>query len=203
MNRIAFFIDGFNLFHALDNNPLYHKYKWLDLTKLSNCFVTKKDKTENIYYFTALATWSQSKMKKHKKYIKVLELNNVNVIYGEFRKKDKFCPLCKRTYKTFEEKQTDVNIAIQLFELAIKDKYDTAIIVSGDSDLIPSIQAVKTTFPNKSIGIVIPIGRRAELLKQTCDFHIKMKVKHLRSSLFEKEIDIGNNKKLICPPDWY
>ena len=203
MNRITFFIDGFNLFHALDNNHLYHKYKWLDLTKLSKCFVTKKDKIENIYYFTALATWSQSKMKKHKKYIKALELNNINVIYGEFRKKDKFCPLCKRTYKTFEEKQTDVNIAIQLFELAIKDKYDTAIIISGDSDLIPSIQAVKTTFPNKNIGIVIPIGRRAELLKQICDFHIKMKEKHLRSSLFEKEIDIGNNKKLICPPDWH
>ena len=88
MNRIAFFVDGFNLFHALDNNPLYHKYKWLDLTKLCNCFVTKKDKTESIYYFTALATWSQSKMKKHKKYIKALVLNNVNVIYGEFRKKD-------------------------------------------------------------------------------------------------------------------
>lgn len=203
MNRITFFVDGFNLFHALDNNPFYHKYKWLNLTKLSNCFVTKKNKIENIYYFTALATWSQSKMKKHKKYIKALELNNINVIYGEFRKKDKFCPLCKRTYKTFEEKQTDVNIAIQLFELAIKDKYDTAIIVSGDSDLIPSIQAVKTTFPNKNIGIVIPIGRRAELLKQICDFHIKMKEKHLRSSLFEKEINIGNNKKLICPPDWH
>ena len=203
MNRITFLIDGFNLFHALDNNHLYHKYKWLDLTKLSKCFGTKKDKIENIYYFTALATWSQSKMKKHKKYIKALELNNINVIYGEFRKKDKFCPLCKRTYKTFEEKQTDVNIAIQLFELAIKDEYDTAIIISGDSDLIPSIQAVKTTFPNKNIGIVIPIGRRAELLKQICDFHIKMKEKHLRSSLFEKEIDIGNNKKLICPPDWH
>ena len=161
----------------------------------------QKDKNESIYYFTALDTWSQSKMKKHKKYIKALELNNVPVIYGECRKKDKFCPLCKRTYKTFEEKQTDVNIAIQLFELAIKYKYDTAIIVSGDSDLIPSIQAVKATFPNKIVGIVITIGRRAELLKQACDFHIKIKEKHLRSSLFEKEIDLGNNKKLICPPD--
>ncbi|MBC8183198.1 NYN domain-containing protein [candidate division KSB1 bacterium] len=202
MNRIAFFFDGFNLFHALDNNHSYHKYKWLDLVKLSSCFVTKKDKIENIYYFTALATWSQSKMKKHKTYIKALELKNIKTIYGEFRKNEKFCPLCKRTYKTFEEKQTDVNIAIQLFELAFQDKYDTAIIISGDSDLIPSIQAVKTTFPNKNIGIVIPIGRRAELLKQTCDFHIKMKEKHLRPNIFKKEIDIGNNKKLICPPEW-
>jgi len=95
-----------------------------------------------------------------------------------------------------------VNVALSLFELAIEDHYDTAIIISGDSDLIPSIQAVKTTFPAKQVGVVIPIGRRAELLKQICDFHIKMKEKHLKTSLFEEEIDLGNNKKLICPSEW-
>jgi uncharacterized LabA/DUF88 family protein len=202
MNRITFFIDGFNLYHALANNPHYHKYKWLNLAKLATCYVTKKDKIQSIHYFTALATWSPSKIKKHKKYIKALELQKINIVYGEFRKKEKFCPLCKRTYTTFEEKQTDVNVALNLFELAIQDHYVTAIIISGDSDLIPSIQAVKSTFPTKQVGVVIPIGRRAELLKQICDFHIKMKEKHLRTSLFEKEIDLGNNKKLICPAEW-
>ena len=202
MKRITFFIDGFNLYHALDNNPHYHQYKWLNLAKLATCYLTKRDKIQSIYYFTALATWSPSKIKKHKKYIKALELQNIQIVYGEFRKKDKLCPLCKRTYTTFEEKQTDVNVALNLFELAIQDQYDTAIIISGDSDLIPSIQAVKSTFPTKQVGVVIPIGRRAELLKQICDFHIKMKEKHLKTSLFEKEIDLGNNKKLICPAEW-
>ncbi len=82
------------------------------------------------------------------------------------------------------------------------DRYDTAIIISGDSDFAPSIQAVKKNFPIKRIGIVIPIGRGAEFLKQICDFHMKMKEKHLRSSLFEKEIAIGEGRKLICPPQW-
>ena len=103
---------------------------------------------------------------------------------------------------TYEEKQTDVNIAIHLFRLAIQNKYDKAFVISGDSDLIPSIKAVQNTFPQKILGVIIPIGRRAELLKQTCDFHMKLKEKHLQSSLFEKEIDIGNNKKLICPSNW-
>jgi hypothetical protein len=74
--------------------------------------------------------------------------------------------------------------------------------LSGDSDLIPAIKAVQTTFPNKKIGVIIPIGRRAELLKQTCDFHMKIKERHLQNSLFEKEIDIGNNQKIVCPPEW-
>jgi len=202
MNRVIFFIDGFNLYHALNDSPKLRKYKWLDLSKLANCYVTKKETIDKIYWFTALATWSPAKMSRHKIYIKALEINNLNIVYGEFRKKDKICRLCNRQYQTYEEKQTDVNIAIHLFQLAIQDKFDKAIIISGDSDLIPAIKAVRNTFPSKSIGIVIPIGRRAESLKQNSDFHMKMKEKHLKSSLFNEVIDLGNNKKLICPPYW-
>ena len=201
-DRVIFFIDGFNLYHAINFNQNFHKYKWLNLSKLASLYITKQENVEAVYYFTALATWSQSKMKKHKTFIRALELNNVNIIYGEFKRRDKFCNKCKRTYQTFEEKQTDVNIAIQLFKLSIEDKYDKAIIISGDSDLIPSISAVRNTFPHKKIGVIIPIGRGAEALKQACDFHMKMKEKHLISSLFEKEINLGNNEKLICPPEW-
>ena len=41
--------------------------------------------------------------------------------YGDFKRKDKRCPNCKKQYSTFEEKQTDLNIALQLFQLAVKD----------------------------------------------------------------------------------
>jgi hypothetical protein len=35
MDRIVFFIDGFNLYHALiANNHKYAAYKWLNLEKL-------------------------------------------------------------------------------------------------------------------------------------------------------------------------
>ena len=32
MKRPIFFVDGFNMYHALDEAPAFHKYKWLDLT---------------------------------------------------------------------------------------------------------------------------------------------------------------------------
>ena len=202
MDNVIFFVDGFNLYHSLDSNPNLHKYKWLNITKLTKLFLKKNEHISDIYYFTALATWAPNKVKRHKIYIKALELNNVKIVYGEFRRRTKKCPICKKQYVTYEEKQTDVNIAIHLFRLAIQDKYDKAFILSGDSDLIPSIKSVQNTFPQKSLGVIIPIGRRAELLKQTCDFHMKLKEKHLQSSLFEKTIDLGNNKKLVCPPNW-
>ena len=94
----------------------------------------------------------------------------VKVILGEFKLKDKKCRSCHCLYKTYEEKQTDVNISIKLFQEAIYDNYDTAMIISGDSDLMPALKAVKQTFPSKQIGVIIPIGRCAESLKKLLIF---------------------------------
>jgi hypothetical protein len=71
------------------------------------------------------------------------------------------------------------------------------------SDLIPSIEAIKKLFPHKQIGIIIPIYRPAELLKQTCDFHMKIKEKHLINSLLPEIIFLKDVKKLIKPKSWY
>jgi len=201
-SRIVFFIDGFNLYHSLDASKKYHCYKWLDLKKLAKSFLRKTDDLKKIYYFTALATWKNESMNRHRKYIRALELGPIEVVYGKFKSRDKRCHKCKKVFSTYEEKQTDVNIAIQLFESAIKNEFDTALIISGDSDLIPSINAVKRNFPNKKVGIIIPIDRNAEELKNTAHFHMKMKTRHLESSRFPDEIDIGNGAKLKCPPKW-
>lgn len=43
----------------------------------------------------------------------------------------------------FHEKGVDVHIAADLLRGAYKDTYDTAILVSSDTDLIPAIQYVR------------------------------------------------------------
>ena len=42
--KVIVFIDGFDLYHAIDANPKYHKYKWLVLNKLANLYTTKNEK---------------------------------------------------------------------------------------------------------------------------------------------------------------
>ena len=203
MEKTIFLIDGFNLYHSIANERRFNKYKWIDLSKLANNFITKKEHIEEIYYFTALTPWSPEKTNRQKIFIKAQELKGVKIVYGEFRRKDRICRLCKKTYKTFEEKRTDVNIAIHLFKLAIQDKFDKAYIVSGDSDLIPSVEAVKASFPHKQVGVIIPIGRSAELLKQKCDFHMKIKEKHLINSILPNLIPLKDHKQLVCPKSWH
>ena len=105
----------------------------------------EQDTLEKVILFTAFATWDPGKVARHKLFIRANESVGVEVVYGEFKRKDKHCRVCKGKYQTFEEKQTDVNIALSLFRLAVTDQYDRAVIVSGDTDLIPSIKAVRAT----------------------------------------------------------
>lgn len=135
-------------------------------------------------------------------YVKALQFVGITPIFGAFRMKDIKCRVCHKWYKNHEEKQTDVNIAIKLFQTATMDVWDSALIISGDSDLIPAIEAVKKTFPAKQIGVAIPIGRRAEELKQVTDFHRKVKPKHLQSCQFNDEITIDHNIVLKRPEKW-
>jgi uncharacterized LabA/DUF88 family protein len=202
MNRIAFFIDGFNLYHALLNNPAYNKYKWLNYFELAKLYITKKDSIVDVFYFTALAHWNSDKVKRHKLYIKALENAGVKTVYGEFKRKTRKCRICHKEYKSYEEKQTDVNIALYLFKLAVQDKFDKAFLISGDSDLIPSIETVRSTFPEKTIFVILPIGCRSESLKHTADSYMKMKEKHLISSLFPESITLPNGEILNKPSGW-
>jgi len=208
MAKIVVFIDGFNLYHALDHfeagpdHDRFHKYKWLNLRKLASLFVFGKDTLEEVLYFTTLVTWDTGKMARHRLYIRALESVGVRVVYGEFKRKQKHCRLCGGDYWSFEEKQTDVNIALFLFQLAVLDRYDKAIVISGDTDLLPAVTAVRTVFPAKQIGLVIPIGRRSEDFKQQTDFHHRMREHHLAKSLFPDPVTLSNGTSLHKPPSW-
>ena len=204
MRRVLFLIDGFNVYHALDSQPHYHKYKWLNYAALARCFILPDEQIVRILLFTAYAHWDPNKKRRHKLLIRALEANGVEVILGKFKWRDKKCPLCKQWYKTPEEKRTDVNIATQLFEAAVNDQFDVAIIIGGDSDLVPAVKAVKKTFPQKKIGLVIPIGRHAKELAQVCDFRRKMKETHLKLSQLPNTVTIDPAKGVILrrPPSW-
>ena len=53
MERIAYFFDGFNIYHSLDDDKKFHKYKWLDFYKLAEVFTKKSQEIVSVNYFTA------------------------------------------------------------------------------------------------------------------------------------------------------
>jgi uncharacterized LabA/DUF88 family protein len=202
MARVSFFIDGFNLYHALDNDVNLQRFKWLNFRRLAELYLRGQDTIADIFYFTALAHWDAGKVSRHKLFIQAQESFDVKTIYGKFKKVSKRCDVCGKNYKTHEEKQTDVNIAIKLFEQAKSDTYDNAVILSGDSDQVPAIRATKANFPSKRICVLVPPGRHTKLLQQEADLYSKIKPQQLASALLPDEITLTNGKQIRCPLEW-
>ena len=201
--RIVTFIDGFNLYHAIDSLHKDH-LKWLDLWSLSEAFSkSSTEKIESVYYFTALATWLPDCMHRHKTYIKALGSKNVTTVFGHFKKKNEKCHACKATWITREEKESDVNIAIYLLNEAHLDNFDKAFVITADSDLVPAIQMVLDYFPEKEIVVLTPpnryrIAREIRSKVQT----IKIKEKHLKNNLLPDKI-IDENGAILARPAKY
>jgi len=202
MIRAAFFVDGFNLYHAIDDKPNNHQYKWLNLRRLAQCFPSKSETITDIRYYTALATWAPAKVQRHSVLMAAYRDLGIQIIQGVFRKKQVFCPHGSSFWKP-EEKRTDVNIAIDLLDLAYSDQYDRAYVISGDSDLAPAVIRVMKRFPSKEVIIVIPLGRRAEeLVAAARGKKRKMKLKHLNSSQLDRPYVMSTGGILTCPQSW-
>jgi uncharacterized LabA/DUF88 family protein len=73
-----------------------------------------------------------------------------------------------------EEKGSDVNLAVQLLHDAHLDRFDCAVIVSGDSDLLMPVKIVRNEI-NKVVGVLNPQRHPCAVLKASATFY-----KHLR-----------------------
>lgn len=223
--KVNVYVDWFNLYHALEK--LWDKYKWMNLRKLAENYINKEtQELKNVYFFSAYPEWNQEKTKRHKNYVKALMSERViirnwkfNQVSRKFRKRSNniihvilwstILEYLRKTlwdnvipkeieYLTHEEKRTDVNIVLQIFEDAVKNKYDDAIIISWDSDIIPVITSVKNTVDWKKFISVLPYHSKWKDIKKACDTFKPMLKEHLEDSLFPVEIEF-NGVTLKCP----
>lgn len=203
--RVISFIDGFNLYHAvaaLDDPWL----KWLDLVILSQEFVHPvREELVEVRYFSTLATHrNPAAQLRQKTYLRALEHRGVKTILGQFKQKNRDCPKCFAKYVGHEEKETDVNIALALIDLAYQDAYDRAILITNDSDQVPSIRKVLDRFPDKKVTILIPpCSRECNELIQVASNKAKITSDHLRSCLLPEIVNCALGHTPIKRPREY
>jgi hypothetical protein len=94
----------------------------------------------------------------------VQTLQDVNLCLGHYLVTPRECRRCGFIYDAPQEKMTDVNIAVELLGDAFQDVFDTALLISADSDLIAPITAIKKLFPNKRVIVACPPGRFSQNL---------------------------------------
>jgi uncharacterized LabA/DUF88 family protein len=209
MPNAVFLIDGFNIYHALDYTPLgpdhyrYRKYKWLNFKKLAQFYLPDPSyKIADVVFFTTIVTWDPGKEERHRKLISANKKEGVRVIEGVFKDRDAKCKICKKMYRTREEKRTDVNIAVEMLRLRQLKQYDLAILLSGDSDLIPVFGAVRELYPGTKISVVIPIGKSSHDIRKAADSSFQMTEKQLSQSLFPDSLTLDDGSVVSRPNSW-
>lgn len=199
MYRVNVYIDGFNLYHAIDDlndNCL----KWLDLWKLSENIINQHQVLNEVKYFSAYATWRPDSYKRHRDYVLALEAQGVKPVMGRFKEKRLKCKaLCQQEFITHEEKETDVNIGAYLIADALQNKFDTALIISADTDLAAVVRlAQELVTGDKRVITVAPPGRYARSRELNHLFEItkgKVRKSQLEDTIETKEGIISRPEK--------
>ncbi|MBT9160509.1 MAG: NYN domain-containing protein [Dehalococcoidia bacterium] len=213
MNRTIFLVDGFNLYHSLveaHHDGRAATAKWLDLRKLCCSYLPlagriggKRADMEHIYYFSAPPTHrSQDKIDRHALYMRCLRASGVDVQLGRFKKKSVHCNKCNRDFFTHEEKETDVAIATKLFEICHLEQCDTAILMTGDTDLAPAVVTCKRIFPNKPIFFAFPYKRTNAELAKIAPESFSIKLRSCLKCQFPDPLVLADGTEIKKPDLW-
>ncbi len=197
--RVTVFIDGFNLYFGI--NSAYPNFKWLNVYELSQNLLRPNQELISVYYFTARIGNNPPKEQRQNIYLSALKSTPTQLIYGHYKSKSKNCRRCGHTWQTNEEKMTDVNIAIQMMTGAVKNTYDRAILISGDSDLVPPIKTVQDLF-NKKVFVVFPPNRHNRSVKTLANGSMVLGRGTLGKAQFPASILLKNGHTLAKPTQW-
>ncbi len=205
MNRVISYIDGFNFYFGLRAKG-WRQYYWLDLAAMTRSFLKPGQQFVHCHYFTARIRQQRNGQSARRQSLWLDALatqGEITCHFGHYQPKDQQCRTCGATWVNHEEKMTDVNIATQLLVDAYDDRYDTAIIVSGDSDLTTPVRQIRNRFPNKRLIIAFPPTRRSAELKKAAHGHFVIGANELRQNLLPNEITTRSGYVLKRPARWY
>ena len=136
-DKIFIIVDGSNFYHRLKELGIKNLLNF-DYKNFSKFLINDRELILKKYYIGAVREEfnnPKSKELRHSQRILLgkLQKNDWKVGLGHMLKTD-----------SYHEKGVDVLMAVDLLVGAYEDKYDTAILISSDTDLIPVIKKVRS-----------------------------------------------------------
>ena len=212
MNRTAFLVDGFNLYHSLRDASRDlggAGTRWLDLSGLCRSFLNEiggNAQVSEVGYFSALALHLEpvepGLVARHLAYIDCLRASGVRVELGHFKPKRVPCLNCGAKITRHEEKETDVAIATRLLELVVNDACEAVVIVSGDSDLAPALRAARRCRADLRLLVCFPYHRRSKELAALADRCFKLRKERYPAHQFPDPVELPDGRRITRPANW-
>lgn len=189
MLRTFVYIDGINLYYGALRKTAF---MWLDVSAMCRLLLPGHD-LRQIRYFSAEISarpGDPSAPQRQQTLLRALRtLPSVSIHLGQFLTHTRRLPLASSppgapqyvdVLKT-EEKGTDVNIATYLLSDGYEDRFDCAVLVANDSDLLEPVRIVAHRL-KKRIGIVNPHKHPSKQLLKECAFLKQIRQGVLRES---------------------
>jgi uncharacterized LabA/DUF88 family protein len=196
------YVDGFNLYGGLMDKryrvpgvssqvPL-RKYLWLKLDDFILSFLPKQYRLEQIKYFSAPIKGNPPKQYRQEAYLKALTtINNLSIILGKHI----------LSGSRYSEKQTDVLMALHMYKDAQDSDHKALVLVSGDSDQVPTINWIRELNKGIEFHVIFPPFRVSKDLRGLADFHYRTKWRRLQKYQFTDPV-IGQGFSVNKPKEW-
>lgn len=200
--RVIVYVDGFNLYFGLCERG-WRKYLWLNIQNLSLLLLHENQHLEHVKYFTSRVRNNPEKVRRQSLFLDALAtLDQFTIYYGKYLIDKKTCLYCGKTSLVPSEKMTDVNIAVELLGDAYKDEFDTAILISADSDLLGPLKAIRTLFPQKRLVVAFPPCRSSWALQNQAHGFFTIGESKFRKSQFPESFANLEGFVLKRPEEW-
>lgn len=131
---------------------------------------------------------------------------HLHIHLGHFREDPKPLPRYDKlpklkfvTVAVTEEKGSDVNLATYLLLDAFQNDYDSALVISNDTDLQEPIDVVRKQL-GKKVGVVIPNPKMKWSALQA-DFYRRIRTGNLKASQFPVSMTDAQGT-ITRPGDW-
>lgn len=208
--RVSFLVDGFNLYHSLalagGERP---GFKWLDVEGLCRSMlpdIHPAARLGPVTFFTAapnhIEVRSPGAVVRHREYVSVLRACGVTVELGRFKSRVRRCLRCDGIFESFEEKETDVAIAVRMFSLLWRRECDAVMLVTADGDMAPALREARSQFPSVPILCGFPFGRGSHDLRALATRVIRLKRDRYAAHQLPDEVRLPDGSTARRPPGW-
>lgn len=184
MATVIAYVDGFNLYHGL-HDKYHRRYLWLDLERLVQR-LRPNDHLAAVRYFTALVRDDPAALTRQRTYLDALTVHSgrtVEIVLGRYQSKTVACRQCGNVWTSYEEKETDVNIAVSIVADTAAAASDIALIISADSDLCPAIRTARSLNPARGMIVAFPPRRSSFEIRSLIRGAFTIAAVDLRNSL--------------------
>lgn len=202
MDRVVVYIDGFNLYFGLCDRG-WRRFLWLDLAQFAARLLKPGQVSAGVKYFTARVRDDPGKVQRQSTYLQALEARGgVSIHYGRYQRKARQCRSCNAMWNEYEEKMSDVRLAVELVKDAFTDAFDTAVVVSADADLQPPLELLRELFPTKRVVAVFPPARDSFHLRAIAHESFRIGRARLFKSQLPRVVAKADGFLLRRPIEW-